>query len=225
MNSITDNLAHIHAQIQQAETEAHRHPGSVNLLAVSKTQTAAVIAAAYLAGQRHFGENYLQEALQKQTELSAFDICWHFIGPIQTNKTRLIATRFAWVHSVDRFKIAERLSAQRPTHLPPLNICLQVNISQEQSKSGIMLADLPAMVASVQQLPNLRLRGVMAIPEPESNFELQRVPFRTLFHAVQQLHKPELDTYSMGMSADLVAAIVEGATWVRIGSALFGART
>lgn len=224
MSTIKQRFANIHAQIHQAELAALRPLGSVNLLAVSKTKPSAAIVDAYLAGQRHFGENYLQEALSKQAELSAFDISWHFIGPIQSNKTRPIAQHFSWVHSVDRLKIAERLSEQRPAYLPPLNICLQVNISQECSKSGIILDDLPEMVAAVQNLPGIRLRGVMAVPEPASGIELQRIPFRQLFLAVKHLQQPELDTFSMGMSDDLEAAIYEGSTWVRVGTALFGKR-
>lgn len=224
MTSFKQRLDHVYAQIRRAEIESTRQPGSVRLLAVSKTKPASAIVEAYLAGQRHFGENYVQEAYCKQVQLGAYDIAWHLIGPLQANKTKLVAEHFTWVHSVDRLKIAERLSEQRPHHLPPLNICLQVNVSQESSKSGIMLADLPELVAAVQALPRLCLRGVMAIPEPVDDFELQRLPYHRLLQAVQQLQKPELDTFSMGMSSDLKAAIFEGATWVRIGTALFGKR-
>lgn len=224
MSTLKQRLADLHAKIHQAEFMAARPLGSVNLLAVSKTKPSTAIAEAYLAGQRDFGENYLQEALSKQSELSAFDIAWHFIGPIQSNKTRPIAQHFSWVHSVDRLKIAERLSEQRPPYMPPLNICLQVNISLETSKSGIILDDLPAMVAAVKNLPRLRLRGVMAVPEYVDDLEQQRIPFRQLFQAVQQLQQPALDTFSMGMSDDLEAAIFEGSTWVRVGTALFGQR-
>ncbi len=178
----------------------------------------------YYAGQRHFGENYCQEAIQKQSALGAYDITWHFIGPIQSNKTKLIAQHFSWVHSVDSLKIAQRLSAQRPAQLPPLNICLQVNISGEASKSGIRLAELPELCAQVRELPHLVLRGVMAVPESEDDFEKQRHPFKILSDAVKALHDPSLDTYSYGMSGDLTAAIAEGSTIVRIGTALFGAR-
>lgn len=202
----------------------NRKPGSVLLLAVSKTKTAKDLAAAYQAGQRHFGESYCQEALKKQQELAAFDITWHFIGPVQANKTKALAAHFAWVHSVDSLKIAKRLSDQRPVTLPPLNICLQVNISGEQSKSGISLNELPQLCGLVAELPNLKLRGVMAIPMPEEDFELQRLPYKTLYHAVAKLENPGLDTYSFGMSGDLNAAIAEGATIVRIGTALFGER-
>ena len=213
------------AQIRQAEIAYHRAPFSVQLLAVSKTKTANDIAQLYAAGQRHFGENYCQEALKKQQELGAYDITWHFIGPIQSNKTKIIATHFSWVHSVDSLKVARRLSEQRPAYLPPLNICLQVNISGEVSKSGITLDELPELCELVVVLPNINLRGVMAIPEPEESFEKQRQPFKTLYQAVEKIHTSiPLDTFSFGMSGDLEAAIAEGATIVRIGTALFGAR-
>lgn len=221
---ITHRFKQIREQIRQLETTYQRETGSVLLLAVSKTKHASVIADAYREGQRHFGENYLQEALIKQKQLGAFDISWHFIGPVQSNKTRAIARSFAWVHSVDKLKIAERLSEQRPEHLPPLNICLQVNISGEGSKSGIELDELAYMCKQVEKLPNLRLRGVMAIPESSSNFEQQRLPYKALHEAVLKLQQPELDTFSYGMSGDLAAAIAEGATIVRIGTALFGER-
>lgn len=223
-NQIHHRLDQIYTQIQHAEILAHRQVGSVLLLAVSKTQPAEVIAAAYQAGQRHFGENYVQEALLKQRALGAFDISWHFIGPIQSNKTRDIATHFAWVHSVDSLKIAQRLSGQRPDFLPPLNICLQVNISDEASKSGISLDELPLLCAQVADLPQLSLRGVMAIPAPEDDFERQCLPYKKLYQAVAKLAAFKLDTFSFGMSGDLVAAITEGSTIVRIGTALFGAR-
>ena len=221
---INKRLKQLLAQIRQAEITYNRKLGDVLLLAVSKTKTAQDIAQAYSAGQRHFGENYCQEALKKQQELSAYDITWHFIGPIQSNKTKAIATHFNWVHSVDSFKIAKRLSEQRPSALPPLNICLQVNISGEQSKSGIALNELAEMCVLGAALPNIKLRGVMAVPEPEENFELQRKPFKVLYQAVEKLGDFKLDTYSFGMSSDLKAAIAEGATIVRIGTALFGAR-
>ena len=221
---IPSRLKHILAQIRQAEIAYQRKQESVLLLAVSKTKSAKDIAAAYRAGQRHFGESYCQEAQKKQQELGAFDITWHFIGPIQSNKTKAIATHFAWVHSVDSLKIAKRLSEQRPSALPPLNICLQVNISGEQSKSGIALDELPKLCGLVAMLPNIRLRGVMAIPMPEEDFELQRLPYKILYQAVAKLDNSMLDTFSFGMSGDLSAAIAEGATIVRIGTALFGAR-
>jgi len=221
---IRNRLDHIRKQIQQAETAAHRKPGSVLLLAVSKTKPAADIAEAYQAGQRHFGENYVQEALLKQQALGAFDISWHFIGPIQSNKTKAIAAHFAWVHSVDSLKIAQRLSGQRPDALPPLNICLQVNISDETRKSGISLDELPGLCAQVADLPRIRLRGVMAIPAPEDDFEKQCLSYRKLYQAVAKLPQYKLDTFSFGMSGDLTAAIAEGSTIVRIGTALFGIR-
>lgn len=224
MNSIKQRFSNLNAQIVQAAQAAHRPPHSVQLLAVSKTHSANTIAKAYFLGQRHFGENYLQEALSKQRQLSAFAICWHFIGPIQSNKTKAIAQHFHWVHSVDRLKIAQRLSEQRPAQMPPLNICLQVNVSDEDSKSGIALTELAELVNQIKQLPNLRLRGVMAIPAPQSDYVLQCQPYRTLYQAVQALNLPELDTFSFGMSGDLAAAIAEGATLVRVGTALFGSR-
>lgn len=201
-----------------------RKPGSVQLLAVSKTKPVTDIISLYRAGQRHFGESYLQEALAKQHTLGAYNITWHFIGPIQSNKTKPIASHFSWVHSVDRLKIAQRLSEQRPKNLPPLNICLQVNISHEATKSGVSLDELPDLLDAVAPLPNLRLRGVMAIPSPQSDYGLQRQPYRQLYQAIEGFKRPELDTFSFGMSGDLTAAIAEGATLVRIGTALFGAR-
>lgn len=224
MDSIEERFRHTCSQIRHAVGIAGRPRDCVQLLAVSKTKPASDIAALYRLGQRHFAENYLQEALAKQQQLSAFNITWHFIGPIQANKTKSIATHFSWVHSVDRLKIAQRLSEQRPEQLPPLNICLQVNISEESSKSGVSLAELSELVGAVSGLPRLRLRGVMAIPEPESNYAKQRQPYRRLVQAVQQLGRPELDSFSFGMSGDLKAAIMEGATMVRIGTALFGER-
>jgi pyridoxal phosphate enzyme (YggS family) len=224
MTTISQRLKQIRSQINDAELAYNRRPGSVLLLAVSKTKPAEDIAAAYQSGQRHFGENYLQEALRKQQELGAYDITWHFIGPIQSNKTRPLAAHFDWVHSVDSLKIAQRLSDQRPAHLPPLNICLQVNISDEQTKSGIALAELPQLYEQIARLPNLKLRGVMAIPAPQQDFEQQRQPYKALYQAVAELKRPELDTFSFGMTGDLKAAIAEGSTIVRIGTALFGER-
>jgi pyridoxal phosphate enzyme (YggS family) len=221
---ISSQLKKIQTQIHLAEITHNRVAHSVNLLAVSKTKPASDIACAYRAGQRHFGENYVQEALLKQDCLSEFDITWHFIGPIQSNKTKVLATKFDWVHSVDDVKIAQRLSAQRPDFLAPLNICLQVNISDEESKSGVKLHELPDLIAAVSTLPNLALRGVMAIPSPQSNFYAQREPYKKLVSAVNALNMPELTAFSFGMSDDLEAAIAEGSTWVRIGTALFGSR-
>jgi pyridoxal phosphate enzyme (YggS family) len=219
-----ERYSRILSDIRNAELAAGRPPGSVKLLAVSKSKPAGDLAIAYQLGQRHFGESYLQEALLKQLELANFNITWHFIGPVQSNKTRIIARQFSWVHSVDRLKIAKRLSDQRPEYLPPLNICLQVNISAEKSKSGLLLAELPGLIGDVKQLPKLKLRGVMAIPQPQSDYALQRLPYRQLFQAVKQLNIAQLDTFSFGMSSDFKAAIEEGATIIRIGTALFGVR-
>lgn len=224
MPSLKNRLITLRSRIRHAELAANRQPGSVTLLAVSKTQTAAALAQAYICGQRHFGESYLQEALIKQHALSHFNITWHFIGPIQSNKTRPIAANFSWVHSVDRLKIAQRLNEQRPQGLPPLNICLQINISNETSKSGATLTDLPQLIEDVHKLPRINLRGVMAIPAPQADYEAQRQPYHQLHHAVSQLKVPGLDTFSFGMSGDLQAAIAEGATIVRVGTDLFGAR-
>jgi pyridoxal phosphate enzyme (YggS family) len=225
MNQIKQRLKKAKSQIRHTEFAAGRCKESVQLLAVSKTKPATDIAAAYQAGQRLFGESYLQEALEKQRALAAFDISWHFIGPIQSNKTKAIATHFNWVHSVDRLKIAKRLSEQRPVHLPALNICLQVNISNEATKSGVALDELPSLINQVSRLPNIYLRGVMAIPEPSADFESQCKPYRTLYQAVKQLNLADLDAFSFGMTGDLKAAIAEGSTIVRIGTALFGERS
>lgn len=221
---ITQKLEQVRRHLQACCAAWNRNPESVLLLAVSKTKPAADIAVAYRAGQRHFGESYCQETVKKQQALGAYDITWHFIGPIQSNKTKLLAAHFDWVHSVDSLKIAKRLSEQRPSRLPPLNICLQVNISGETSKSGIVLEELPELCRQVAGLAHLKLRGVMAIPSPETDFEKQRLPYRAIFQAVRKLGHPELDTFSFGMSGDLDAAIAEGATIVRIGTAIFGAR-
>ncbi len=224
MSAIIQSLKQLRCQIEQAKNLYQRDKNSVLLLAVSKTKPASLMAEAYQAGQRHFGENYLQEAISKQQALGAFDITWHFIGPIQSNKTKPIASHFDWVHSVDSLKIARRLSEQRPPQLEPLNICLQVNISEEASKSGILLDELSELCSQVADLPNIKLRGVMAIPAPSDSFELQCQPYQRLYQAVKSLNKPELDTFSFGMSDDLDAAIAQGSTIIRIGTALFGAR-
>jgi len=223
MSTIADNLSALAARIHNAAQAAGRDPASVQLLAVSKTKPAAAIREIYAAGVRDVGENYLQEALAKQEELRDLPLIWHFIGPIQSNKTKAIAEHFDWVHSVDRLKIAQRLSEQRPAGLPPLNICLQVNVSGEDSKSGCAPADLPALANTVAALPNLRLRGLMAIPEPTDDRATQEAAFASL-RQLQEKLQLGLDTLSMGMSHDLEAAIAQGATWVRIGTALFGAR-
>ncbi|CAM3988235.1 YggS family pyridoxal phosphate-dependent enzyme [Vreelandella rituensis] len=223
------SLASTRERLHLALEQAGRPLNAARLLAVSKTKPAELIRQAWQLGQREFGENYLQEALEKQTQLADFDdIVWHFIGPLQSNKTRAVAENFAWVHSVDREKIARRLNEQRPENLPPLNVCLQVNISAEPSKSGVSLEALPALAREVAHLPNLRLRGLMAIPAPADSLAEQRRPFARLRHALEQLQQelPEtpLDTLSMGMSDDLEAAVQEGATLVRLGTAIFGAR-
>jgi len=223
MSTIAENIAKVGARIREAAQASQRDFASIGLLAVSKTKPAVAIREAYAAGLRDFGENYLQEALEKQAELADLPLVWHFIGPIQSNKTKPIAEHFAWVHSVDRLKIAERLSAQRPAQLPPLNICLQVNVSGEASKSGCAPEDLPALAAAVAQLPRLKLRGLMAIPEPSEDSLAQHAAFARLRTLSEGLNL-ELDSLSMGMSHDLEAAIAEGATWVRIGTALFGSR-
>ncbi|KIH80847.1 YggS family pyridoxal phosphate-dependent enzyme [Pseudomonas batumici] len=223
MTTIADNITAVAARIAAAAQAAGRDSAAIGLLAVSKTKPAAAVREAYAAGLRDFGENYLQEALGKQAELTDLPLCWHFIGPIQSNKTRAIAEHFDWVHSVDRLKIAQRLSEQRPANLPPLNICIQVNVSGEASKSGCTPADLPALATAIADLPNLRLRGLMAIPEPTEDRAAQDAAFAAVRTLQDSLNLP-LDTLSMGMSHDLESAIAQGATWVRIGTALFGAR-
>ncbi|WP_409029870.1 YggS family pyridoxal phosphate-dependent enzyme [Janthinobacterium sp. CG_23.3] len=230
MSTIEQNLQAVHHSIVAAVREARRAPEGVALLAVSKTFGADAVVEAVRAGQCAFGENYLQEAIDKIAAVAAAvpraKLEWHFIGPIQSNKTRPIAEHFDWVHTVEREKIAQRLSQQRPTGLAPLNICLQVNISGEASKSGVAPGQLRALAQQVAALPNLRLRGLMAIPEPAAEFERQRAAFRQLRLLYEQLRGDglALDTLSMGMSADMRAAVVEGATIVRVGSAIFGSR-
>ncbi|WP_122864705.1 YggS family pyridoxal phosphate-dependent enzyme [Pseudomonas viridiflava] len=223
MSTIAANISTLEQRIRTASLAAQRDPTSVGLLAVSKTKPSSALREAYAAGLRDFGENYLQEALGKQAELADLPLCWHFIGPIQSNKTRAIAENFAWVHSVDRLKIAQRLSEQRPEGQEPLNICIQVNVSGEASKSGCTPEDLPALAAAISALPRLKLRGLMAIPEPTEDQAEQAAAFAAVRALQDQLDLP-LDTLSMGMSHDLEAAIAQGATWVRIGTALFGAR-
>lgn len=230
MSSIPNNLQAVRQRIDAAARAASREPGRICLLAVSKNFGAREVLDAVAAGQRAFGENYLQEALDKMAAVRAMQpdslLEWHFIGPIQSNKTRAIAEHFDWVHSVDREKIAQRLSQQRPPHLPPLNVCLQVNISGETSKSGVTVEQALALVRNVAALPHLALRGLMAIPEAAGDIEQQRVPFRRLRQLLDELRAQglALDTLSMGMSADLDAAIAEGATIVRVGTAIFGKR-
>ncbi|MBZ9785800.1 YggS family pyridoxal phosphate-dependent enzyme [Pseudomonas sp. REP124] len=223
MSTIADNIELVSSRIRAAALAANRDEHSVQLLAVSKTKPPQDLREAYAAGLRDFGENYLQEALAKQLELADLPLIWHFIGPIQSNKTRAIAEHFAWVHSVDRLKIAQRLSEQRPADLPPLNICIQVNVSGEASKSGCTPADLPALANAINALPRLKLRGLMAIPEPTDDRAEQDAAFAAVQSLQASLNLP-LDTLSMGMSHDLESAIAQGATWVRIGTALFGAR-
>ena len=223
MSTIAENIAKVRERIREAAQASQRDPQAIGLLAVSKTKPAQAVREAHAGGQIDFGENYLQEALAKQAELADLDLVWHFIGPIQSNKTKPIAEHFHWVHSVDRLKIAQRLSEQRPAHLPPLNICLQVNVSGEASKSGCAPEELAELAQAVTQLPRLRLRGLMTIPEPSDDPQAQRAPLARLRQLRDALN-PNLDTLSMGMSQDLEAAVAEGATWVRIGTALFGAR-
>ncbi|WP_421535224.1 YggS family pyridoxal phosphate-dependent enzyme [Pseudomonas marginalis] len=223
MSTIADNIGQVSQRIRAAADAVQRDANSIHLLAVSKTKPAQAVREAYAAGVRDFGENYLQEALGKQAELTDLPLSWHFIGPIQSNKTRAIAENFAWVHSVDRLKIAQRLSEQRPADLPPLNICIQVNVSGEASKSGCTSADLPALANAISALPRLKLRGLMAIPEPTEDQAEQDAAFASVRDLQNSLNLP-LDTLSMGMSHDLESAIAQGATWVRIGTALFGAR-
>ncbi len=228
MGSIGSNLQEVRRRIANACRAVGRDAEEVTLLAVSKTFGFDAVMQAHAAGQRAFGENYVQEALEKIAALAELrpPIEWHLIGPLQSNKTRAVAEAFDWVHSVDRLKIAQRLSEQRPAHLPALQLCLQVNISGEASKSGLLPAELPAVAAAVAALPRLRLRGLMAIPEPAADVDAQRVPHRALSSLLQALNQQglALDTLSMGMSADLEAAIAEGATVVRVGTALFGRR-
>ncbi|OEC54085.1 YggS family pyridoxal phosphate-dependent enzyme [Pseudomonas sp. AP42] len=223
MSTIADNIGLVSQRIRAAADAVQRDASSIHLLAVSKTKPAQAVREAYAAGLRDFGENYLQEALGKQADLTDLPLSWHFIGPIQSNKTRAIAEHFAWVHSVDRLKIAQRLSEQRPADLPPLNICIQVNVSGEASKSGCTPADLPALATAISALPRLKLRGLMAIPEPTEDRAEQDAAFATVRDLQASLNLA-LDTLSMGMSHDLESAIAQGATWVRIGTALFGAR-
>jgi PLP dependent protein len=228
MAMIADNVNRVRERIARACAQAARPVQSVTLLVVAKAFGADAVRAAVAAGERRFGENYVQEGLDKIAALAEARarIEWHLIGPLQSNKTRSVAEQFDWVHSVDRLKIAQRLSAQRPAQLPPLNVCLQVNISGEASKSGLRPNDVPGVAHAVAALPGLRLRGLMAIPEPAADEAAQRVPHRALRELAERLRADglALDTLSMGMSADLEAAVLEGATIVRVGTAIFGAR-
>lgn len=226
MSAIASNLQAVRARIAAAATAAGRSPDSVRLLAVSKTWPLASVLDAAAGGQQAFGENYVQEGVDKAIATVDRRLEWHFIGPLQSNKTRPVAEHFAWVHSIDRLKIAERLSAQRPAPLPPLQVCVQVNVSGEASKSGCAPDDAGALCQAVARLPGLTLRGLMAIPEPCAGFAAQRAPFRALREIYDHLRAAglPLDTLSMGMSHDLEAAVAEGATIVRIGTAIFGER-
>ena len=227
MSTLAERLENVRARITRATKLAKRPLDSVQLLPVSKTQPIEVLRAAIGLGLTEFGENYLQEALDKIQNLPEH-ITWHFIGPMQSNKTRDIATYFQWVHSVDRLKIAQRLSEQRPGSLPPLNICLQVNISRESSKSGVLPEDALAVSQVIMRLPNICLRGLMAIPVPETDTQRQGQAFRALRELLIEINSRtdlQMDTLSMGMSNDLEAAIAQGATIVRIGTDIFGART
>jgi pyridoxal phosphate enzyme (YggS family) len=229
MSTIKENIIAVQRRLQQAASDAGRNPADVKLLAVTKTRNSAQISLAMDAGIYRFGENYLQEAMDKIDQLRDTRLEWHFIGPLQSNKTRQAAENFAWVHAVDRLKIAQRLSSQRPDNMPALNICLQINIDDEASKSGFNQDQTIEVAATIAQLPKLKLRGLMAIPKPRSTYMEQRQPFAKLRALMQQINNAldnsqKLDTLSMGMSADLEAAIAEGATLVRVGTDIFGAR-
>lgn len=229
--TIRDNLQITGANIQAFAKKYHRSTADIQLLAVSKKHSAQSIQTAFEAGQTSFGENYVQELLEKEEQLKALEIDWHFIGPLQSNKTKKIAQVVSWVHTVDRLKIAKRLSEQRPDNLPPLSICIQVNISAEESKSGVLPKDTVQLAKQILELPRLKLRGLMAIPAPETDFEKQRATFKKVAVLKEKINEElasilenPLDTLSMGMSGDMEAAIAEGATIVRIGTAIFGTR-
>jgi len=226
MQALANNILEVRQRIQKAAIEAGRNADGITLLAVSKTKPATMLRQAYRQGLCDFGENYLQEALAKQREVQDLPLVWHFIGPLQSNKTRAVAESFAWVHSVDRLKIAQRLSEQRPSHLPALNVCLQVNIDGEASKSGFAADEVLDIASAVAALPGLHLRGLMALPKERRDYSAQCQAFARVRQLFLQLQStlPNLDTLSMGMSGDLEAAIAEGATIVRIGSAIFGER-
>ena len=226
MTAILSNLQATREAVAKATIEARRAVGEVQLLAVSKTFPAMAVREAYQGGQLAFGENYLQEALDKMALLNDLPLEWHFIGPIQSNKTRPIAENFAWVHGVDRLKVAQRLSEQRPANLPPLNICLQVNVSGEESKSGVAIDEAAQLAQEISRLPHLKLRGLMSIPAPAAGETEQRAAFARMRLLLEELNEQglSLDTLSMGMSHDFPAAIKEGATIVRIGTAIFGVR-
>ena len=227
MTSIQHNLQQVRQRISAAAQRCGRDPEEITLLAVSKTKPASDVEEAVAAGQLAFGENYVQEGVEKIQTLAAYPtLAWHFIGPLQSNKSRLVAENFAWCHTIDRLRIARRLNDQRPESLAPLNVLIQVNISDENSKSGIMLEALPELAQAVAALPRLRLRGLMAIPAPESDYQRQLAVCQQMaaaFHALKAYY-PDVDTLSLGMSDDLEAAIAAGSTLVRIGTAIFGAR-
>lgn len=224
--NIVANLNRIRAEIAAAETQYKRPIGAVKLIAVSKTRPVNDIVAAINEGQLDFGENYVQEAVEKIEVINNPNIHWHFIGPVQSNKTRQIAHYFDWVHTVDRIKIAKRLNDMRPAEKPPLNICIQINISGEDSKSGIILDEVGDFISELAPFSNLKVRGLMALPAPATDFEVQRESFSELNHCLSGLNKsnPELDTLSIGTTQDMLAAIAEGSTMVRIGTAIFGKR-
>ena len=223
---VSDKLQHVRKRIELAAESVGRPADAVKLLAVSKTMPAQAVREAYAAGQLAFGENYIQEAVDKMAALSDLTLEWHCIGPIQSNKTQAVASNFDWVHSIDRLKIAERLSAQRPAHLPPLQVCLQVNIDGGANKSGAAPQDLLALAQAVKKLPHLQLRGLMTIPEPAETDAAMRAVHRQTKELFDNLNAAglSLDTLSMGMTADLEAAIAEGSTCVRVGTAIFGSR-
>ena len=226
MIGVTENLRKIRDLLHVAAIEANRDPAGVRLLAVSKKQPLEKIREAYAAGQREFGENFVQEGVEKIAAMDKDDIIWHFIGHLQSNKTRVVAENFDWVHTIDKLKTARRLSAQRPDGLPPLNVCLQVNVDDEESKSGVAPEALPELAAACAKLPNIRLRGLMCVPAIREEPDAQRIPFAALRELAEKLRTDgvDTDTLSMGMTADFRAAILEGATIVRIGTALFGER-
>jgi pyridoxal phosphate enzyme (YggS family) len=223
---ILQNVTKLTNRVRLAAQKSQRSPQDISIVAASKTRSAEIIEQAFEAGLTNFGENYLQESLEKIEQLRALKIVWHFIGPIQSNKTRSIAENFDWVHSVDRAKVARRLSAQRPDNLPPLQLCLQVNISQEPSKSGVLVQELPELMQEISELRNIQLRGLMAIPAATADTHQQLLAFgqmRELLESVQAMSST-MDTLSMGMSGDLEVAIAQGSTLIRVGSDIFGPR-
>ena len=226
MHDVGTALNAVRTRIAELERRYRREPGSVTLLAVSKTKPPEAVRAAVAAGQSAFGENHLQDAMTKVDALDGQGVSWHFIGAVQSNKTRPIAAHFDWVHSIERERIATRLSTQRPTGRGPLDVCIEVNVSGEDTKSGVPPAEVEPLARLIRELPGLRLRGLMAIPRPAEDFEVQRIPFRLLREILDDLNAKGLglDTLSMGMTGDLEAAIAEGATMVRVGTAIFGPR-